>query len=114
VTHPCRFCNDDLHVDFEGHRLCSARCHKCSVRHYFHYVKHETITIFKYAIYTKYKGKVFSIMIQVDYDDAQMYMHPDDPRDTLVMVAHLSNAMVKDRINPTNFLEKLPYLLTYS
>jgi phage FluMu protein Com len=113
--YPCRFCNDSLlHVQFEGHRLCTARCQKCSVIHYLHYVEHEAVTIFKYSIFTKYKEKVFSISIQTDYDDAQIFMHPDDPRDTLVMVAHLSGAMIKNRINPSNFLDKLPYLLTFS
>jgi len=114
MMYTCRFCQDSLHVQFEGHRLCTARCQKCSTIHYLHYTEHEKVTIFKYSIFTKYKERVFSICIQTDYDDAQMYMHPEDPDDTLVMVAHISNAKVQDRINPSNFLEKLPTLLTFS
>lgn len=101
---------------FDGGRygLNLSRCQTCNVEYHFHYLEQDKIRMFRYKIFASYKGKVFSIGIYTEHDSAQVYQHPDDPDGTWIMVATLQGANIKEKINPNNFLEKLPFLLTFS
>lgn len=109
----CLFCKDNLFLEEKTYPSFAARCHPCNTLYYFHHVSSQPLKIFKYAIFTKYKDKTYSIHMQMDYDDAQLYYHPDNPDDTLVMVLTLTNASSKLNITPSNFKNKLQTLLTF-
>lgn len=116
MNFPCAFCHKFLHVQFEGFSMCTTRCKKCGVIQYLTYnpYNNPNLSPIKYSIFAKYKNKIYSLCIQNDYDDAYLYLYPNDPEDTIVIVSNMSNANIKNKINPSNFLIKLPLLLTFS
>jgi hypothetical protein len=70
--------------------------------------------MFRYKIFGRYRDKTYALSIFTHLDVAQLYQIPDDPEDTHIMITAIIDANIKEKINPSNFLEKLPTLLTFS
>lgn len=120
MIYPCKFCQKKTCIELGSPGTAGlniSTCRDCHVEYHYYFPDIndlDTLKMFRYKIINTYKGKTYSLSIFTEHDSAQLYQHPDDPQDTWIMVATILEANIQKRITPTNFLEKLPTLLTFS
>ena len=117
----CHFCKQDLDVTLADSQvqINPSNCILCDVEYNFWFPFSDPsnsingpIKLFKYKFHTFYKEKKFLLSVYPDDNQTRLYQIPSQIFDTWKLI-HIYDNLV-DKITPSNFASKLPFLLTFS